>query len=297
MWAMMAMVAVVVGCSSNKLVDLRSDRIRVTTVSVDTLKTWVQFDGVAGAIGKALDRPVDIRSDWDVESIRVHMADKHIKDAYHLMYLTPEQYCRVAEQFELSPLAVRKNLRNESTETGLIVVKKGSAIKTLADIQGKKFAFGPHGSTYQFYNVLELLGENKVPVAMLGQHRYAADSLAVVQAVLMGAADAGVVTQTWWQTTNDRSLSLTTKLKDELEIIAETKPWPETLWVATASLNQADRATVTDVLTKGIEGKAGTLGAFGATGFVAPDDEVKNLTARMAAIKNIPPAPKFLDKL
>ena len=155
--ALIAAILQLLGCAGSRLDLLGKDHIRMTTVDTNMLSVALRFGPLAEEMKKVLGRPVDVRSDWDTDTIKVHLADKNVEDYYHLMYLDPVQFCQVSEVTELVPLAVRKNLTDRNSETGLIVVPKAGKIKSIKDLKGKRFAFGPYGSAYMFYNVLELL--------------------------------------------------------------------------------------------------------------------------------------------
>jgi len=176
-------------------------------------------------------------------------------------------------------------------------VPKKSSINRLEDLKDKRFAFGPYGSAYQFFNVLESFKSGGFPTSMLKNVSYNKDSLTVAQRVLMNWADAGVVTQSWWQTTGDRTLDLTRLLKDDLRIIGQTDPMPEYVWAVTGRVNDVRKQQMKKVLTETISNKSLVLAGFGARGFVAiQDQDLVSVCQRMKRVKNLP-APQTLIPL
>jgi ABC-type phosphate/phosphonate transport system substrate-binding protein len=282
------------GCANRPLFSKgfkNSEPIRMTTVDRDFLRVMIQFGPFKDQAEKELKQPVQISSDWDADSIKVHLADR--KDYYHLLYLDPVQYSQVSAEAKLIPLAVRKNIRKSDTEVGLIVVPKNSRIKSIEDIKGQRFAFGPHGSPYMFYNVLELLAESNVPTAALKGARYRDDGLGVVRDMLVfGLSDVGVVTQTWWETTSDLTLDMSKLLKDELRIIARTKELPEYVWAATPALLKATQDQIRHLLMESVNSNPGLTKNLKADGFAEIDSKtLDDVSERIKQITDIPPKP------
>ncbi|NLX07075.1 MAG: phosphate/phosphite/phosphonate ABC transporter substrate-binding protein [Phycisphaerae bacterium] len=284
------------GCAlSPRLNPLGKNNIRLTTVDTNLLDVMLRFSPLARQLSESLDRPVDVMADWDAKSIRIHLTSQKVTDYYHLVYLNPVDYCEVAREVALDPLAIKRNVRGETGETALIVVHKDSPIQSVADLEGKRIAFGPYGSPYMFYSVLELLRDEKLPISLVKSTFDSRDSLAVVQKLLMGFSDAGVVTRTWWETTKDRSLDLSRLLKDDLRIIAETQPMPELVWAATETLTAEQKAAVVEVLTQKVTEMPSVLGPLGATGFEPiGSDAMEETCRRIDRIRNIPPRPSLL---
>jgi len=295
--ALIVAIGQLFGCTGSRFDLLGKDHIRMTTVDTNWFGVRLRFGALASEVDKTLGKPVTIAADWDTDAIKTHLADEHVKDYYHLMYLEPAEFCQVSEAAKLTPLALRKNARGEHTEIGLIVVPTNSPIKGLQDLAGKRFAFGPYGSTYMFYNVLELFRDANVPVSLIKSVGYCNDSLGVVQNLFLalGAAHAGVVTKTWWETTTDRTLDMSTLLKDELRIIAETKPMPELIWAATDALTAHQQGKLKELFTQTLTHKPLVFSPFQARGFAPPDEKIMaQLCERLKQIKNIPNKPKLL---
>jgi len=171
-------------------------------------------------------------------------------------------------------------------------VAKNSPIKDVGELKDKQFAFGMHQSPYQFYSVLEYFKSRGFPVATLKGVSYHKDNLSVAQTVLMKFANAGVVTQTWWETAKDRTLDLSKLLKDELRVIGKTEPLPEYVWAVTESVPAERKAAVSKALTENLAKNQAALAGFAAQGFTpAGDKDMDAACARLLAIKNVPPAP------
>ncbi len=278
------------GCTHGPIKTIGHKPFVMTTVGCNYFNAMLRFGPVADDLSKILAKPVRVSCDWDAQSIQVHLRDR--ADYYNLLYLNPVDYCLVSKTSPLRPIAVRTNLNNSTSEVGLIVVPKDSPIRSVSDLRGKRFAFGPYKSAYQFYNVLELFKASKMPTAMLKDVSYCNDSLSAVRKILLNWADAGVVTETWWKTTKDKTLDFSRLLKDDLRIIAKTKPTPEYVWAVTGSVDAGQVKELTSFLTGTINGKSKLLAGFGASKFTPVN--LKALSAycrRLAKIKNLPAKP------
>ncbi len=127
----------------------------------------------------------------------------------------------------------------------VIVVRKDSGLKTLADLVGRKFAFEDLGSTSGYLiprAALEdaglLLAElpdprNPVPDGALG-YSFARGEINVVAWVNRGLADAGAISNLDWMDPDTAPATL----KSELRIIHETEPVIRSLIMARQSLDE-----------------------------------------------------------
>ncbi|MEP0774722.1 MAG: phosphate/phosphite/phosphonate ABC transporter substrate-binding protein [Acidobacteriota bacterium] len=132
-----------------------------------------------------------------------------------LAYLGPFTFLRARERCGAEPL-VRLNTGGLAEYTSLILVRRGSPIKTLADLAGKRFAFGSPLSTSSHLVPRAMLldaglrpGDNVVCL-YLEHHERAA------RAVLLGQAEACGV----------RDLTGRKFLERGLEVLAESSPIP-----------------------------------------------------------------------
>ncbi len=292
--ALLSVCMFIGGCTVRPFEDIKKTPFSITTVSSNYFNVMLQFNAIGDELSKTLKRSVRILCDWDVRSIKVHLRNR--KDYYQLLYLSPVEFCQLNKDIPLTPIAMKKNLLGKTSEVGLIVVPKNSPIKKISDLKGKGFVFGPYGDAYRFYNVLMLFKASKFPVAELKDASYSEDDVSAVRRVLLGWADAAVVTETWWQTTSDKTLDLSKLLKDELRIIGKTKPVPEYVWAVTETVDAKVRDKVVKVLTKTISHKNNVLAGFKAKGFVPVEEKtLASYCKELQRVKNLPPKPGILQ--
>jgi phosphonate transport system substrate-binding protein len=113
-------------------------------------------------------------------------------------YLGGLTFVKAQARFQVVPVVQRQIDREFHT---LFIAHAGTGIKSIKDLQGKKFAFGDINSTsghLMAYLAMEQAGFN--PDTDLNGYRYTGSHTATVQAVASGAADAGSVDETVFRT-------------------------------------------------------------------------------------------------
>ena len=102
------------------------------------------FGNVAKYLQKTLDIKVKLVTPSDYAGVIVGMAHKHID----LAYFGPKSYCEATKRANAEALVVEIDAESGTPGYyGYILTKKGSGLKTLADIKGKKWAFTDPNST------------------------------------------------------------------------------------------------------------------------------------------------------
>ena len=124
-----------------------------------------------------------------------------------------------AKQSELQLIAMETESGDKRFK-GLIVVQKESPIRTIADLRGKKFAFGDPNSTIGRYLVQAHLVQNGITGKDLSDYQFLGRHDTVVKAVEIGDFDAGSVMQ---QTFDKANAKGTLRVLDSFDNV--TKPW------------------------------------------------------------------------
>ena len=102
------------------------------------------FGKVAAYLGQKLGIKVKLVTPSDYAGVIVGMAHKHIDVAY----LGPKSYCEAAKRAGAEAVVVEIDAEaGIPGYYGYVITKKGSGLKTLADIKGKKWAFTDPNST------------------------------------------------------------------------------------------------------------------------------------------------------
>jgi len=291
LWATLWLLPVAAGCASTQVVDIFRRPLRIGIISNNYVDLVMRYGPLRDQLNRRLSRPVVTLPELTGNSIAVHL--KYSPQYYHLLYLDPINYLAVSKQCKMLPLAIRVN-RLDSTEVqGLIVVPVDSQIKQADQLYNKRFAFGPYGSAYMFYNALDALQTAKITVDRLKQVSYWPNCNAVANRLIGGWADAGVVTDVWWQTSDARSLG-GKLLKDHLRIIGRTKPLPEWIWAATEGTAAADVNRIQRFLLEDIKNRETIRQHLKADGFIKlkPENlDTEKLSKLIDGIMQIPDRP------
>ncbi len=164
-----------------------------------------------------------------------------------------------ARQPQISLLAMEDN-DGEKVFQGMIVVRTDSPIKTLADLRGKRFAFGDENSTIGRYLAQLQLVNSGITAKDLATYAFLGRHDKVFTAVELGDFDAGAVKENTFDKMNTKGTLRTLVTFDNV-----TKPW-----VARAKLAPEVAAGLGQVLLQ-LKDRA-LLKDVGITGFRAVSD-------------------------
>lgn len=138
-------------------------------------------------LGEQLKRPVVLRLSSNMAGAIENVASGKVD----LAYLTPVAYIRAHEKGGTRLIA--KTITNKKASFQLmIVVRDDSPIQTVADLEGKSFAFGDEAALLQRAVVV---GAN-MPLEKLGGYKFLGHYDNIVRAVLNRDFDAGILKDT-----------------------------------------------------------------------------------------------------
>lgn len=135
---------------------------------------------------KETGRSISFRSAKDYDAALAALVAGEI----HITYMGPSLFTIAAEKhpgkIQLIGTAAKGG---KPTFKGVIIAKEGSAINSLADLKGKKFAFGDRESTLSCYIPADMLMQAGVFDGL--QYKFLGSHDNVAKAVSMGVFDAG----------------------------------------------------------------------------------------------------------
>jgi len=147
-----------------------------------------RFTPLAHYLGRALGRPVELKVALDFSEAVRDLGEGRTQFAY----LTPSTYVLAHMRFGATLLATALR-RGKPFQHAAIICRRDARIRTLADLQGRSFAFGDINSTSSHIVPRALLLEAGVGVERLGSFAHLGHHDAVAAAVLRGDYDAGAV--------------------------------------------------------------------------------------------------------
>lgn len=157
-------------------------------------------------------------------------------------------------------LLAMESKNGEKTFQGYIVVRADSPIRSLAEIKGRRFAFGDPTSTIGRFLVQKELLDAGLHIEDLAGHAYLGRHDLVFRAVELGDYDAGALKSSTFEKLNDKKSLRVLRAFDNV-----TKPW-----VASSKLDPEIRAALADAL-KQLSDPA-VLAALDADALIDADD-------------------------
>ena len=147
-----------------------------------------RFTPLAEYLGRALGRPVELKVALDFSEAVRDLGEGRTQFAY----LTPSTYVLAHDRFGATLLATALR-RGKPFQHAAIICRRDARIRTLAELQGRSFAFGDVNSTSSHIVPRAMLLEAGVAVERLGSFEHLGHHDAVAAAVLRGDYDAGAV--------------------------------------------------------------------------------------------------------
>jgi len=179
------------------------------------------YSPLAQYLTRKIGQPVTLKISADYQQ---HI-DAIGRDQLDIAYLGPSSYVKLYDRYGEKPLLARQAVHGKPTFQGKLVVPVNSPITTLAQLKGKRFAFGDPNSTMSHLVPRYMLqsagvtGKNLKSFRFLGSH----DNVAL--AVLAGDFDAGAVKEAVfykYETRGLRALATTPALSEHLFVTSNT---------------------------------------------------------------------------
>jgi phosphate/phosphite/phosphonate ABC transporter binding protein len=170
------------------------------------------------------------------------------------------------------------------TYRGIIVARKDSGLKTVADLQGKRFAFvDPKSASGYLYPRAMLIEKGIAPESYFKQTIFAGDHTKVIAAVLEGRVDAGA--------TYAGALGVAKAMgvpAENLVILASTEPIPHDAIAVRIGMAEALVKTIQTALVDLDKSKAGRRVIANSkkklSGHVIADDHLFDIVRRTAKV-------------
>jgi phosphonate transport system substrate-binding protein len=165
-----------------------SQPVRLGSVAMDTPAVMhKRLRPLTEYLSRALQRPVTLKLSPDMPAAIQEVATGNVE----LAYLTPVAYIKANAKGN-TQLVAKTVTQHKASFKLMIVVREDSAIKTVADLAGKKFAFGDRAALLQRAAVVGA----GMPLEQLGEYDFLGHYDNIVRAVLHGDYDAGILKDT-----------------------------------------------------------------------------------------------------
>jgi phosphonate transport system substrate-binding protein len=189
------------------------------------------FAPLAGEIGRAIGRPVKLRTTSSFEKFMEELRNR----TYDIAFIQPFDYVDIARPGGYLPLVARNDRLSSH-----IVVKQDSPVKSLKDLKGKSLGMPPKVSAVSFMNrvALKKAGLNPdrdVTVVYLASHQ------ACLQQMMIGKVDACGVSPPGVRLVEQQ-------MKTSFRLIYETPEIPSPLFVVKKELPANEREIIMKTL-------------------------------------------------
>jgi phosphonate transport system substrate-binding protein len=174
-----------------------------------------RFRPLAEYISRKLDRKVSVRVGKDYSEHIQFIGENRVDIAF----LGPAPYILMLEKYGNKPMIARFEIKGKPFFQGKIIVRDSSPIKTLADLKGRRFAFGDPASTMSHIVPRYMLRQAGVKADVLQSHAFLGSHNNVAFGVLSGDYDAGAVKEGVFykfQAKGLRALASTPKISEHL---------------------------------------------------------------------------------
>ncbi|MBK8976145.1 MAG: PhnD/SsuA/transferrin family substrate-binding protein [Planctomycetes bacterium] len=212
-------------------------------------------DEVAAELGRPVD--IQLRIFRGYEECRVALVRGEIDFAR----FGPASYVLAKQENPRLQLVAMEHVGGEKIFYGMIVVRADSAIRTLADLRGKRFAFGDPTSTIGCYLAQEQLLGAGLHASDLASFEFLSRHDSVFKAVEKGEFDAGSLKEGTFEKLNVDSRALRVLVR----FPNVTKPW-----IARAGLERSVVAGLGAALRSIVDRE--TLEALNVDGFTTAED-------------------------
>jgi phosphonate transport system substrate-binding protein len=189
-----------------------------------------KFSPLAAYLSKKIGHPVEVKISKSYQS--------HIKkvgeDQIGLAYMGPASYVKMTHSYGKKTVLAGLEVNGKPFFHGMIITLQNSAITTLQDLQGKRFAFGDPNSTMGHLVPRYMLWKTGIDLENLDKYEFLGSHNNVALGVLGGYYDAGGVKEGVFYKYRKRGLKM----------LAKSPPLAEHLFVASNKLPEATISTL-----------------------------------------------------
>ena len=189
---------------------------------LSSTEIYKRFSPLADHLSRELGRPVQIHIESTYDS---HVAAIGRGKA-DIALMGPAPYVQLTGRYGRVPLLAAFETKGSRTFKGVIAVRRDSPIKTLAQLRGKKFGFGPAPSTMSNLVPRYMLLKAGIDLKLLGKAEFLTNHENIAIGVLSGDFDAGALKEDIFNEYAQQGLSA----------LAISEPIPDHLFVARAGL-------------------------------------------------------------
>ncbi len=242
-----------VGFLLSFVIFLSANQIRAN----DQLTLWVhpylpttelitKFSPLAAYLSKQCGQPIKIKVSKSYESHIKKVGENQID----LAYMGPGPYVKMTHTYGIKPVLACLEVNGKPFFHGMIITRQKSTIKTLQDLQGKRFAFGDPHSTMSYLLPRSMLRQAGVDLGNLKKYEFLGSHNNVALAVLGGYYDAGGVKEGVFYKYQGRGLRMLAKspaIAEHVFVTSDRLPEATINTLRQALLNLKDKKVLSSI--------------------------------------------------
>lgn len=205
------------------------------------------FTPLVNYLSRKLNEPGSIKIS---KNYQAHI-DSVGQDKFDLAYMGPAPYVHMVQAYGQKPLLARQVINGSPVFHGKIFVHKDSAIQSIEELKGKRFAFGDPNSTMGHLVPRYMLWQAGVRVEQFASFKHISDHMNIVLAVLAGDFDAGAVKEDVFFAQQQRGLrpiATSPPIFDHLFVARKRLPAEKVEALRNALLNLANEPNGKEIL-------------------------------------------------
>jgi ABC-type phosphate/phosphonate transport system substrate-binding protein len=257
------------------------------------LNPFVRYAAYQQALSEGLERPVAI------DPCLAFQAQSGLASGwYSLAEVSPTDFAQLARKADLRVLAIPVDTQGRAARPAVLVVSARSEIQDVADLRGKRVAFGPAGDARTHHAAQQLLQEAGLKKTDLslevlpvpGSLKHMPNMAAVAKSVANQSSDAGFLDEAAWERLPPRPRKEGDASRQDLRVIARTMALPDRLLIASPKLDDEmlERAR-TEVLAMH-QDHPEALEPLGTSAYEVPAPEIVERCAALNVPEKRPPA-------
>jgi phosphate/phosphite/phosphonate ABC transporter binding protein len=250
-----------------------------------------EFEPLMNYLSDSIEQKVRLYIAKDYGDLRTQMENGSVD----IGSFSPFAYVDAAHGGKIRIIA-QSIIEGSATYRGIIVTRKDSGLKTIADLKGKRFAFvDPKSASGYVYPRAMLIEKGINPETFFKETIFAGSHDKVIAAVLDGRVDAGAI--------YDGALGVAQRSgvsTENLITLTSSEPIPHDAIAVRVGLDDGLTKRIQSVLINLDKSEAGRRVIANSkkklTGHVIADDKLFDVVRRTAKIAEIPQAPSPIDE-
>lgn len=175
-----------------------------------------------------------------------------------LAYMGPVSYVKMTHTYSKKPVLACLEVNGKPFFHGMIITRQNSTIKTMQDLQGKRFAFGDPNSTMSCLMPCYMLSQEGIDLENLEKYEFLGSHNNVALGVLGGYYDAGGVKEGVFYKYQGRGLKMLAKspaIAEHVFVASDNLPEATINSLRQSLLNLKDK-TILSSIKKSVTGMA-----------------------------------------